>query len=378
MSATSDSRRAGLMRRRRRAAALALALALVALVLFFVLDRRGPSMDRPGQPPLGYLRTPLGERAYRVSAWTLGDGGSLLAATAAGALDEVDFDWYQSQGDGSVAARHENLDLVAAARSRGLNVFATVTNQPAGSLSFSRDIAAAILATPASRRRHIENLVTLVETKGFDGIDLDWEALKAGDREPYATFVEELAAALHARGRFLSVAVFPKTQDPGRWDSQRSMDYKRLGAAADEFKLMTYNFSGPWGTPGPQMPLAWADKVLSFAQSRVPAHKIYLGIPFYGYDWHAGTATAVLPRGVSAAAARYGVKPGRDAASGEATLRFTDAAGVTHVVYYQDEGAIGAKLDLLRKRHPRIAGVALWVMGQEDPAFWKVVARRLR
>ncbi len=366
------------MRRRRRAAVAALAAAFVVIALFFVLDREGTRLARPGKPPLGYLVKPLGERAYRVTAWSLGDGDSLVDATAADAVDEVDFDWYQSQKDGSVATRAENLDLVAAARNSGLNIFATVTNQPAGSLSFSRGIAAAIMATPASRRRHIESLVALVKEKGFDGIDLDWEALKSRDRQPFATFVEELAAALHAEGRFLSIAAFPKTQDPGRWDSQRAMDYKRLGAAVDEFKVMAYNFSGPWSGPGPQAPLEWVDKVLSFTQSQVPAGKIYLGIPFYGYDWHAGKATAVLPSGADAAAAQYRVTVGRDAASGEATLRYTDSEGVAHVVYYQDEKAVAAKLDLLRKKHPRIAGIAIWVMGQEDPAFWTAIARGLR
>jgi spore germination protein len=352
--------------------------ALLAIAVFFVLDRRDSHLERPGEPPLGYLREPLGGRDYRVAAWSLGDGQSLLDATAARAIDEVDFDWYQSQSDGAVVARDENLDLVAAARERGLNIFATVTNQPAGTLTFSHDVAAAILATPAARRRHVENLVALVEEKGFDGIDLDWEALKAGDRKPYAAFVEELGAALHAKDRFLSIAVFPKTQKPGRWDSQVAMDYKRLGAAADEFKVMAYNFSGPWSEPGPQAPLAWVNRVLTFAESQVPAHKIYLGIPFYGYDWHAGKASAVLARNAMSAAAEHGAAVNRDDASGEATLRYTDDDGVAHVLYYQDSTAVAAKLHLLRGKHPRIAGIAAWVMGQEDPGFWTVIERRLR
>jgi spore germination protein YaaH len=86
----------------------------------------------------------------------------------------------------------------------------------------------------------------------------------------------------------------------------------------------------------------------------------------------------VRPGGASQAAAQYGVKVSRDAASGEATLRYTDGAGVAHVVYFQDESALVAKLDLLRKKHPHIAGVAVWVMGQEDPSFWTTIDRRLR
>ena len=47
-----------------------------------------------------------------MTAWTLGDAASLEAATAANAVDEVDFDWYHTQADGSVTAEDEDPDLV--------------------------------------------------------------------------------------------------------------------------------------------------------------------------------------------------------------------------------------------------------------------------
>jgi len=60
-------------------------------------------------------------------------------------------------------------------------------------------------------------------------------------------------------------------------------DLQSLGDAVDGFSLMTYDFSGPQN-PGPSAPL----KLLlgttgNTAQS--PAHKIYLGINFYGNDF---------------------------------------------------------------------------------------------
>src|SRR5665811_1146484 len=254
------------LRRQRLLALLLLAGALaLVVVLLFTVGPFAAHLDRPGKPPLGYLRAPLGGRHYRVSAWTLGSVASLEAATAARAVDEVDFDWYHAQADGTVTADNENLNLVAAAREHNLNIFATVTNTADAAGAFSHGIAAAILASPELRRRLIDNLVTLVEDKGYDGIDLDWEALKAADRERFSSFVAELAAALHAKRRFLSIAVTPKTSEPGQWDNQISADWVRLGRAADEFKIMTYSYSGPWSGPGPQAPLAWVDRVLTFA-----------------------------------------------------------------------------------------------------------------
>src|SRR5665647_1540597 len=201
------------LRRQRLLALLLLAGALaLVVVLLFTVGPFAAHLDRPGKPPLGYLRAPLGGRQYRVSAWTLG----------------------------SVAS------LVAAARESGLNIFATVTNTKDAGGTFSRGVAAAILASPELRRRFIDNLVTLVEDKGYDGIDLDWEALKAADRERFSSLVEELAAALHGKLRFLSIAVTPKTSEPGQWDNQIFADWDRIGKAVDEFKIMTYSYSGSW------------------------------------------------------------------------------------------------------------------------------------
>lgn len=366
------------LRRQRLLALLLLAGALaVVVVLLFTVGPFAAHLDRPGKPPLGYLRTPLGGRHFRVSAWTLGSVASLEAATSVQAVDELDFDWYHAQADGNVTAENENLDLVAAARERDLNIFATVTNTKDASGSFSRSVAAAILASPELRRRLIDNLVTLVEDKGYDGIDLDWEALKAADRERFSSFVEELAAALHAKHRFLSIAVTPKTSEPGQWDNQIFADWDRIGKAVDEFKIMTYSYSGSWSGPGPQVPLAWLDRVLSFAESKVPARKISMGVPFYGFDWHGGAVSTVSAHRGAALAASYHVAIGRDPASQEATLSFTDK-GVTHEVFFQDETAIAAKLAQLRARHPQIAGISIWVMSLEDAGFWPLIERKLQ
>jgi spore germination protein YaaH len=275
-------------------------------------------------------------------------------------------------------AQNEDLQQVAEAADADLNVFATVVNSPRYGDAFSREVAAAILATRATRRRHIEALLRLVKDKGYDGIDLDWEELTAADRDKFSLFVEELAAALHAEERFLSVAVYPKTSEPGRWPSQRAMDYKRLGAAVDEFKLMTYAYSGPWSGPGPQSPYTWLDQVLTFAESRVPAKKIYMGVPFFGYSWRGGGARAMTGREVARLPKRFFKGSARDDASGELILRFTDDYGVEHHAYVPDATAIAKKIAFLRREHPRIGGIAIWVMGQEGKGFWTAVAEGLQ
>jgi len=374
-SARRAARRARLGRRRLLVLG-GLALVALVVVLVIVLAAGGGGdggLQRPGDPPLGYLRDPMGGRQYRVTAWTLGGAASVRAALAEKAVDEIDFDWYHSQADGSIVAQNEDLELVAEAADAGVNVFATVVNSPRFGAPFSADAVSQILTTRQTRRRHIRNLVDLVLTKGYDGIDLDWEELHAEDRDRLSLFVEELAAALHKRGRFLSIAVFPKTSEPGSWSAQQVMEYARLGAVVDQFKIMLYAYSGPWSDPGPQAPFEWVDEVLHFAKGEVPPEKIYMGIPFFGYSWRAGTARAMTAKEVAALPQAFLNNAARDEGSGELILRFTDDYGVAHHAYVQDRAALQAKLEHLREEHPDIAGVSIWAMGQEGPRFWEVV-----
>ena len=44
----------------------------------------------------------------------------------------------------------------------------------------------------------------------------------------------------------------------------------------------------------------------------------------------------------------------------------------------RNETAQAAKLGAPRSRHPRIAGIGIWVMGQEAAGFWSLIERRLR
>jgi spore germination protein YaaH len=359
--------------RRRRLAALT--LFVFAVLLTAALIRAACRSDEP--PFAGQLSKPGGGRAYRVTAWNLGNPASIVAAAAAGAIDEVDFDWYLSQADGIVATEKEDLDLVRTTRRRGVQAFATVVNRRPGG-EFDGDIAAAVLASGESRRRHIETLVDLVVDKGYDGLDLDWELVKPDDRDRFSGFVEELAAALHDKDRLLSIAVFPKVSEPGRWDSQKAADYKRLGAAVDEFKVMTYSYSGGWSDPGPQTPLGWADEVLTFAESQVPAEKVLMGVPFYGFDWHGDATTAVHWREADAKLTELGIEASRHGGSQEATFTYTDGDGVAHTVFFQDRKAIAAKVDFVTRQHPDLAGIAIWQMYREDPRFWDVIAKELR
>jgi len=206
-------------------------------------------------------------------------------------------------------------------------------------------------------------------------VDVDWEALTAEQRNGYATFVEELARRLHRDGRLIAVDVYPKTREPGGWDGPRAQDGRRLGRAVDQIRVMTYNYSEFWSGPGPLSPPEWTDRVLDFAETQVKPRKIVMGVGFYGRDWRGAQTTDLVWADVRRI--RSADKPRASRGPSAELILSYSPDGAARTVFFPDAKAIDAKLLMLLEQHPHIRGVYCWIMGQEDPAAWKVLRKRL-
>jgi spore germination protein len=353
--------------RRRRRGRLApplvfiVVIGVVAIAGAFMLARAFED-DRPRGP-------------YLIGAWTFGDAGSLERAVDAGALDEVSLDWLQSRADGSVAAPRFDAGFLALVREKDCRVVVTLTDYDETIHTFDPRISAEILATAQTRRAHAEAVAEWCRANDVDGLDVDWEALKATQRGRFTAFVAELARQLHDDGRFIAVDVYPKLREPGGWDGPRAQDWSALGEVVDQVRVMTYNYSGSWSGPGPLSPPAWMDAVLAFAESQIASRKVVMGIGFYGRDWRGSETTDLVWANVRQIRADYHPRMWRGP-SVELTLDYK-RDGAAHTAFFPDARAIDAKLTMMLTRHPHIRGVYCWMLGQEDPAAWKVLRKRL-
>ena len=282
----------------------------------------------------------------------------------AGLIREVNFFWYELGGDGQIVGGVKSKAALDKARELGLRVVPSIVNR-----GFSREAVLAAIGTPDARQAHIDAILGLVRTNGYDGIDIDYESLSAEDRETFTHFIEELAAALHAEGKLLSIAVHAKTDDAGTWSGPAAQDWPRLGAAVDAFKIMTYDYHYGTSEAGPIAPNTWINEVLAYAATVVPPAKTYAGIHFYGYEWVGSSGTGIEWREAVKTARQQAVTPQRDE-SGEAWFTYDDGR---FTVYYADAENLRVKLAAISAAHPDIAGIAIWRLGGEDPENWEAI-----
>ena len=93
-----------------------------------------------------------------------------------------------------------------------------------------------IAASPEYRENLINDMMDVVNTYGFDGIDLDWEYPQVGDgANQYADFVNRLADRLHAEGKYFTAAIIGSKDKPN--DDGKGAGYLDVALNAFAFNL---------------------------------------------------------------------------------------------------------------------------------------------
>ena len=144
--------------------------------------------------------------------------------------------------------------------------------------------------------------VSLVETYGLDGIDIDWEypgtslagiGSHENDKENYTLLLKALRESLdHMEGeKTLSVAV------GGDVYFALQTDMEAAGRYLDYVQLMTYDLQGGfqkvtghhaalYHSEGNLLDVCVDKAVRVFHEAGIPMEKLILGVPFYSRQWN--------------------------------------------------------------------------------------------
>lgn len=232
-----------------------------------------------------------------------------------------------------------------------------------------------LLRSKAARARAVEQMRREAARWGVNGVHLDLEAVPPADRNRLTGFVAEVARALHADGRLLTVALPAKLRDESQSAWAGAYDYRDLGRIADAVTIMTYDEHYPGSAPGPVASLPWMEKVVAYATARIPPRKILLGIAGYGYEWSPDGKARTLAFPQVESLLRAGATGGWEEAQKAPFLRYQhQPSGSWRTVWYQDRRSTSFQLSLVGRYG--LAGIAFWRLGMEDPSVWQEVRLR--
>lgn len=290
-----------------------------------------------------------------------------------GLWDTISPFWYNLEEDGKLSSKGgaANPHLINLAKKNNILVIPTITN------NYDKEKTSKVLANQDVLNSHIETIYNEVVVRGYDGIDIDYENMAPENKAKFLEFIQKLAEKLHSQGKLISVTSQPKQSDSDTWAGPGAMDYLELGKVVDQFRVMTYDFHRMGNIPGPIAPVEWIKKVGEYTKSKIPKEKIYMGIPFYGYDWcisGSGTDGGVVWDGVQNILEKYKPTVEWDDKAKEPWFLYIDDEKNTQVIYFQNAKSISYKLDAILDLD--VAGLAIWRLGSEDPENFSVIKNK--
>ena len=254
---------------------------------------------------------------------------------------------------------------------------------------------AALLGDPTARRRLARQAAAAVRDRGADGINLDFEPIVSGHSADFTAFVRTMRAELDRVHRGYQLT-FDTT---GRIGNYPIEDATAPGAA-DAIFIMGYDYRGSGAlTAGSIDPIdgptySLTDTIRAYT-ARVPAHKLILGLPYYGRAW---STTASTLRATNQSGTKFGTSNAVTYGTAARLVkvygrRYDPVEGVAwfsyprrtctarygcvtswRQVYFDDAQSLKARYDLIVRSGLRGSGI--WALGYDgrDPSLYGAIS----
>src|SRR5579871_6979466 len=221
-------------------------IVIITLLIFMTFRNNHHEEVRTSQAT---ITTPMGQQ-MKVIGWIPNwdqDNAFQSYTQHSSKLQYVSVFWYRLDGNGNVTtyqATNEDPGIINLVHANHGKIFALVANLPDYNehKDWDPDRVQNVISSEQARQNHISDLVTLVTSKNFDGLDIDYESLRVYQRDNFSIFIQELAAALHQKNKLLGIAVYPQnsTITPDQDYGVLAQNLPVLAQAADQLYFMTY------------------------------------------------------------------------------------------------------------------------------------------
>ncbi|ADD02083.1 glycoside hydrolase family 18 [Thermoanaerobacter mathranii subsp. mathranii str. A3] len=277
--------------------------------------------------------------------------------------------WYGVKEDGTLADMSSN-EVKKIASDNNLPLYPIIHNYSDPKKS---QLIHDLLSSTTLRDTLIASIRDMAVANNYPGINIDFEFVPPEDRSNLNTFLENLYTSLKAVGKIVTISVPAELSDNPQHPFSGAFQYSFIAQNADQIYILAYDEH--FSQPGPIASIGFVTNVLNYAVTVIPPEKIWLGMAVYGYDWTEGInypRTLTYEQAVTLAR-NLGVTVIYDETAQESTYTYV-LDGKTHTVWFEDSRSFSAKLALVDRY--KLSGIAIWRLGQEDPAIWNILKER--
>jgi spore germination protein YaaH len=271
-------------------------------------------------------------------------------------------------------------NLIPLAHSFGTKVVLTVTN-------FGSSKNTVLLSSPAKRQTLINTLVTLIQSRNADGVNIDFESVPLSQRQNLVTFMTDLSNTFHTQFVDSHISICLPAVD---WNN--SFNTPALNNVCDLMLIMGYDYY--WSSAsvaGPCAPFEsngfWGsyyvkNSVNYYLAQGANANKLALGVPYYGYQWPTQTGDIKSNTTGTGTAYSYSTMKNNSNSYG----RIWDSYSLTpwykfqspswYQGWYDDSISLGVKYDYVNAQN--LKGIGIWALSYDgsNTELWNTIIRK--
>lgn len=239
-----------------------------------------------------------------------------------------------------------------------------------------------VLNNATKRGLLVKNIVTEMNRRGGDGVNIDFESMPSTVEAGWKTFVVHLGDTLKLLGKELVVELPAVDWRGNLFDADF---FSRTQSRVDYYFLMAYDY---WwkgsSTAGPVAPLqsrsvttSWhaVRSILTYLAKGCLPEKLIAGFPYYGLDWPVTNEGRMASATANASARFYYSIRGNYLDTIPASNKFFDATYNVpwyryqttqwRQTWYDDDRSLAMKYDTVKALN--LGGTGMWALGYDAP-----------
>ena len=245
------------------------------------------------------------------------------------------------------------------------------------------------LGSIVAQNTFISNIITLLNNRQGNGVNIDFEGMSASDKIPFVNFITSLNTALNSANPNYQLSVCLYAVD---WSNV--FDIPALNNQVDFFTLMGYDYYyGGSAQAGPIAPLynfqtpynyTLPKSITYYLRQGIPNSKLILGLPYYGREWEVTNVNLPASTTGNFNASRTLSYVNNNPSTYSISNKYWDNVSYTPYYNYLNGGnnrqcfiddpySLGRKYDLVNQR--ALGGIGIWALGYDDGmmAYWNLL-----
>lgn len=285
---------------------------------------------------------------------------------------------YTATDEGGIVSYYDDTEIIKITKEYGvmpLMLLTTLSIQGQSNIRTAYDI----LINEDYQNIQIENILSILRSKGYHGVNLSFEYLNISNIQYYNNYYSRLSTRLSEEGYLTFVIINPNVTVSDNEVRFERVDYTILNQLAHNIIFMNYQWARSNNPPAPISSIYRMKIYLEYISQFIDSNKLLIGIPTIGYNWELpfspsiSSVTSLTSDRAASLAYDQEVIIQFDEISQTPFFQYTmnTINPVEHIVWFVDSRSIVSLLNLINEY--KLLGSGIWNITIYDPQLWNII-----